>query len=160
MRRSEKQITDNTLISEILEKNTVCRLALSQDNRPYIVPMSYGYAGNVLYFHSAGEGRKIDMLAANNSACFEISDSIETVTADAACGYGLSFRSVIGFGKIGIVHEQEEKILALNIIMKQHTGKTEWHFSEKVLQKTVVLKLEIDSLTGKISGNPGGGRTA
>ena len=69
MRRSDREIADKSEIIRIIEKCDVCRLALSQNNAPYIVPMSFGYeyADNKLtiYFHCAKEGRKLDIIREN-----------------------------------------------------------------------------------------------
>ena len=56
MRRKEKEITDKTAMESIILKSSVCRLALSEENRPYIVPLCFGYEDDTLYFHSAREG--------------------------------------------------------------------------------------------------------
>ena len=62
MRRREKEITDIKSIEKIMFKAKVCRLALTQDNTPYIVPVCFGYNSKVIYFHSAKEGKKIDII--------------------------------------------------------------------------------------------------
>ena len=59
MRRKDREITDLSEIREILEEGKVLRLALSIYDRPYIVPLFYGFEekdGNfVFYMHSAKE---------------------------------------------------------------------------------------------------------
>lgn len=152
MRRKEKQITDQNLLLEILRNNTICRVALSDNNNPYIIPMNYGYDNNKIYLHSAKEGKKIDIIQRNNSVCFEITDSIEIVESESACDFGTKYRSVIGFGKIFLIIENEKKREALEIIMQQHTQKNGWNFDESILDKIVVLVIKIESITGKKSG--------
>ena len=71
MRRKDKEIKDKEVIESIIKRATVCRIALSENNVPYIVPLSFGYKDNCLYFHSAPEGRKIDIIKQNNNVCFE-----------------------------------------------------------------------------------------
>jgi len=60
MRKKEKEITKKSAIEAIITKSLVCRLALSDDNSPYIVPLCFGYKDKVLYFHSSQKGKKID----------------------------------------------------------------------------------------------------
>ena len=62
MRRKEKEITDHTEIEAILNRSEICRLAMADDNVPYVVALNYGYANNCLYIHCAPEGKKIDMI--------------------------------------------------------------------------------------------------
>jgi nitroimidazol reductase NimA-like FMN-containing flavoprotein (pyridoxamine 5'-phosphate oxidase superfamily) len=50
MRRKDREIQSRDVIDEIIAQAEVCRLGLSRDNRPYIVPVSFGYDGRCLYF--------------------------------------------------------------------------------------------------------------
>ena len=71
MRRREKEITDESTLESIILASLVCRLALSDGNQPYIVPLCFGYQDKTLYFHSALEGKKIDIIKHNQNVCFE-----------------------------------------------------------------------------------------
>jgi hypothetical protein len=62
MRRSDKKIKHKRIIEWILKEAQVCRIAVCNDNKPYIVPMNFAYNDNCLYLHSACEGMKIDIL--------------------------------------------------------------------------------------------------
>lgn len=85
MRRKDKEISEFEQIEAILKRERVCRLALSENNTPYLVPLSYGYANKTLYFHSAPEGKKIEILRTNPKLCFEIESNIEVVTDPLPC---------------------------------------------------------------------------
>ena len=152
MRRNDKQITDQKELYEILFENRICRIALSHNDTPYIIPVNYGYHGNSIFIHSAREGYKLDIIRKNDKVCFEVTDSIDIVTAESACDFGTKYRSVIVFGKIKILSDLDKKINALKIIMYQHTQKDLWNFNEKSLSRIVILEIEIESLTGKKSG--------
>ena len=43
MRRSDREVKDLNTIKEIISKCEVVRLAMCEDNIPYIVPLNYGY---------------------------------------------------------------------------------------------------------------------
>ncbi len=58
MRRKEKQVTGRRAIDAVIRASSVCRLAMSHEDRPYVVPLCFGYDGGTLYFHSALEGKK------------------------------------------------------------------------------------------------------
>ena len=152
MRRKDKQIRDRDELIDILKNNSICRIALSEDNSPYIVPMNYGYRENRIFLHSAQAGKKIDILRKNNKICFEIDDSILIIPSDRACAFGTQYRSVIGFGEIFQLLEKEEKIEALKIIMQQHTNTRDWDFDSAGVEKIAVFEIRISSLTGKKSG--------
>jgi len=152
MRRKDREITDLKEIEGILTNNIVCRIAFSDKNMPYIVPMNYGYQKNKIFLHSAKGGKKNKIIKDNNQVCFEITDSIEIIKSENACDFDTKYRSVIGFGEIKIVDDIERKKEALQIIMYQQTKNKEWNFSEEMISKINVLYIEIKSLTGKKSG--------
>ncbi len=70
MRRFEYEIQELPEIEEIIGLAKVCRLAMSVGDQPYLVPLCFGYEPGALYFHSAGEGKKLDMLETNDNVCF------------------------------------------------------------------------------------------
>jgi len=152
MRKKERKIEDQEQINAVIEKADVCRIALIEDGLPYIVAMNFGYKQanpSVLYFHCANSGRKIDIIEKNNRACFQMDVDHELITAKRACGFTMNFKSIIGYGKISKVSDNDEKIEGLNYIMKQYTGKDQFGYEDKMLNITTILKLEIDSITGK-----------
>jgi len=76
MRRKDKEISAIEEKLEIIAKCKFCRLGLSENNYPYVVPLNYGFSYEneklTLFFHGAMEGKKIDIIKNNNKACFEI----------------------------------------------------------------------------------------
>ena len=148
MRRSEREITDRTEIEEIIRKASICRLALSDNGTPYIVPVCFGYENDTLYFHSATEGRKLDILKRNNRVCFEMDIETKLAMAEKGCTCGMKYRSVIGFGTASVVEDQAGKQKGLDTIMRQYSG-PEGDYSQEALNRTTVIKVEIESLTGK-----------
>jgi nitroimidazol reductase NimA-like FMN-containing flavoprotein (pyridoxamine 5'-phosphate oxidase superfamily) len=150
LRRKEKEITDKSEIESIIRKSLVCRLGLADDGSPYIVPLCFGYKDNSLYFHSAKEGRKIEILKRNNDVCFEFDDNLEVQAGKAACDWGMKYRSVIGYGRASFIEDPGEKRKALDIIMRQYAD-GDFKYSEKAFGKALVIKVEIQSMTGKKS---------
>ena len=150
MRRKEKEITNKKEIEKILQESNVCRMAMVDGNKPYIVPMNFGYCDGCLFFHSAPEGRKIDLIKKNSNVCFEVDQLIRFEKAKLACDWGVEYKSVIGSGKAQLLDNLEEKIEALNIIMSQYSGRT-FEYPDEMLKKTVVIKVTVDRMTGKHS---------
>lgn len=150
MRRKDKEINDRGEIESIIRKSLVCRVGMAENGTPYIVPLCFGYKDNHLYFHSAREGRKIEILKRNNEVCFEFDGNLEVQSGKAACDWGMNFRSVIGYGRTSFVEDPEEKRMALDVIMAQY-AEGAFEYSEKALEKVLVIKVEIESMTGKKS---------
>jgi nitroimidazol reductase NimA-like FMN-containing flavoprotein (pyridoxamine 5'-phosphate oxidase superfamily) len=155
MRRRDREIEDRAELEAIIGAASVCRLAMSEDDRPYIVPLCFGYKDGNLYFHSAGEGRKLEVLRVNSSVCFEMDIDHELVRADLPCESEMKYRSVIGFGQASFVDVAEEKRMALDIITRHYSegnAQGTYVYPEEKLAKTVIIKVKIESLTGKKFG--------
>ena len=150
MRRAEKEIIDNKILNDIIGTAKVCRLGLSDENTPYIIPLCFGYKNNTLYFHSAAEGKKIEIIKNNPTVCFEFDRNIEVLQAEKPCKWGMKYQSVIGYGKVIFVETLEEKREALQIIMGQYA---EGNFSlqDSAISSTTVFKVNIEKMTGKQS---------
>lgn len=154
MRRSDKEITDKGIIESILMKSEICRLGIMDSVTPYIVPLNYGYADGKLYFHSSKEGKKIELLKQNSKVAFEIEISGELIRGDMPCNWTARYRSVMGTGIAEIVHEEQEIINGLNIIMS-HYGNNQKSYDNAYLKRIVIIKLTIENLSGKQSGEWG-----
>jgi len=154
MRRKDKQIQDRDLIDQIIGKAQVCRLGLCKDKMPYIVPVSFGYDGQFIYFHTAAEGMKIDFIASNNQVCFELEHDVKIIPNNSlACKWTFSFYSVIGFGTVEELKESHPKAYAFNQIMKHYSNR-DWDvldFDGQLLEKTRLWRVSIDRITGKQS---------
>lgn len=151
MRRKEKQITDPDQIDAIIKQANVCRLGLSDNGQPYVVPLHFGYDDPFLYFHGADTGRKLDILAVNTRVCFEIDELIKLNKHASACNWGTSYISIIGEGAARILVDPEEKIKGLNLIMAQYSSRTH-EFDPQDLAKTAVIEVKIIKMTAKRSG--------
>ena len=151
MRRKEKEITEKSEIEAVIHKSIVCRVGFSEDNIPYVVPLSFGYQDNTIYVHGSLKGRKINILHKNPNVCFEFDINAEIVASENACEWGMRYQSVIGFGKASFVDDPEHKQKALNIIMKKYSGRS-LQFPENAINGTAVIKIEIIGITGKQSG--------
>jgi nitroimidazol reductase NimA-like FMN-containing flavoprotein (pyridoxamine 5'-phosphate oxidase superfamily) len=154
MRRSDKEIKDKNLMENILKEAHVCRIALCDDNKPYIIPMNFAFKDNNLYLHSALEGQKIDILNKNNNICFEVDIENEIVKSEKACDWGMKYYSVIGLGKSEFIKDINEKKKALDIIMQKYSENNtkSFQYSQSSFDKIVVIKVEITEITGKKSG--------
>ena len=154
MRRTDKEMSGRGDISQVIENGMVCRIALAKDNQPYIVPVSYGYDGEAIYFHTYSKsGLKLDYLAANKKICFEIENNVELVAHDEKpCSWSFKFQSVVGFGEVTELTTDASKSIGLKSIMKQYSEK-EWSFEGVPLSTVAVWKITITSMTGKQSSN-------
>ncbi len=153
MRKANQEITEKSIIEEILKQAYICRLAMIDNGLPYILPFNFGYHENCIYIHSAPAGKKIDILKVNPLVCFEVEQKAEIITDEIACKWSTLYRSVVGYGNVEIVTDFEEKIRGLEIIMRQHGASGKLLFEIKEVEFIIILKLSISTMTGKQSGN-------
>jgi len=150
MRRSEKAISAPADLEKIIRAGRICRLALAAEPAPYIVPLNFGYLDGSLYFHSAPEGRKLDLMRQQPRVGFEISLDLGIVEGEQACNWSARYRSVLGFGRIEFIDDLEEKRRALDLIMGQY-AQGDFTYPEAAVRKTCIYKLMIEQMTGKQS---------
>ncbi len=153
MRRKDREITDLAQIRDILSKARVVHLGLADGDKPYVVPMHYGYELEgeklVLYVHSAQEGRKLDVIARNPNVFAEIdTGEILIPGGDDPCDYSAAYRSVMGEGKALVLEDPAEKAAALQILMKSQTGK-DFVITEEMAAPVTVIKIQLDWFTAK-----------
>ena len=153
MRRNDRNITDIVKIEEIIKGSDCCRGGFYDGNEVYIVPLNFGYElkNNDLtfYFHGAKEGRKIDLIKTNPKVGFELDTSYKLKTGDFACAYSAYYQSVIGNGIMGIVSDVEEKKHGLSLLMEHSTNKKDWEYTDAMLDRVEVFKLNVFKFTAK-----------
>jgi uncharacterized protein len=152
MRRTDREITDLNEILAIINKAEVCRVALSDNNDPYIIPLNFGFEPGdplILYFHCAPKGRKLDIIRQNNKACFEMETDICILSGSKACDWSMQYRSVIGKGLIEIVESEEERSHGLTVLMKHYSGADQFDFNTTLMERMVILKLVVSTISGK-----------
>jgi len=138
-------------IEAIIRKASVCRLGMLDGDTPYIVPLCFGYRDNTLYFHGSIKSRKAELIQKHPKVCFEFDILAEPVPAPDPCSWDMRYQSVVGFGNASVVESTEEKRRALEIIATQY-AKGSPSFSEPKLKATAVIKVAIETMTGKQSG--------
>ena len=151
MRRLEKEMKDRQEIEAVIRKAVICRLGLSVDNRPYIVPLNFGYQDGHLYFHTAPAGKKIEMIQQNRNVCFELEADCELVRAETPCDWTMRYRSVIGHGTASLLTDRDEKQRGLDAIMVHHSGQT-GGYPDGLMDRLAIIRVTIQDMTGKQSG--------
>ncbi len=150
MRRKDKEIEDTREIESIINRSDVCRIALCENNSPYIVPVCFGYRDNCLYFHSAAGGKKIDIIKKNNRVCFEFDAHEGLIKSENLCDWDMKYHSVVGSGKAFFIADPEEKTRALNIITEHYSSDVH-EYQKNSVDNVTVIKVEIENITGKKS---------
>lgn len=153
MRRHDREIHEKAEMADILQRGTVCHLALTDGVQPYIVALNYGYEWTettpTLYFHCANSGKKLELLQRNNRGCCIVDIGHELVRGEKDCDWGMKYQSLVGFGSIEIVNDAAEKKKGLDLLMQHYSGRTDFTYDTKIFNVTTVLKMTLTEITGK-----------
>lgn len=154
MRRAERATTDKFQIINALEEAKVVHLGMIDQDRPYVVPMHYGYEfiGEhlVLYLHSAKAGRKIDILKNNEKVFVELICPFEIVPSSIPCNYTTAYFCVMADGKASFVNEVDKKKRALELLVKVQGGQ-KCEISDRMTDLVEVIRIDTEDLIAKVN---------
>ncbi len=148
MRRMKQALAKEECVA-ILRRATAGVLAVSgDDGYPYAVPLSFAYHDGEIYFHCAKEGHKLDAIARSDKASFCVVDQ-DAVVPERFTTY---YRSVITFGRVRVLANDQEKRAALEILAEKYSpDQQNERISEieKSLDRVCMLALSVEHMTGK-----------
>ena len=152
MRRKEKQIVDIEALHSVINYASVCRIGLVKGDRPYVIPLSFGFDGRNIYFHSARGGEKVEILKANNHVCVEFEQDVKIIEDEKPCNWSARYLSVVVHGTAELVDEPVEKKYGLGQIV-EHYGVAggQYSFTDEEIKPVLVYKVIIEEIVGKIS---------
>jgi uncharacterized protein len=147
MRRIDRALSEGEA-SEILTKGEYGILSTaSKAGQPYGVPLSYGYAGNSIFFHCALEGHVIDNMKENDKVSFCVVGQTQVLPAK----FSTKYESVVVFGKVSEIIGDEKQKGLLELVKKYSVGfiNEGLKYIESDGGKTRAYKIVIESMTGK-----------
>lgn len=157
MKRSDREVTRMEDLLALVSQCKVCRLGLWDGAEVYIVPLNFGYEYQegklTLYFHSAKEGRKLDILRQYPRAAFEMDGGHHLVEGTVPCQYGYAYFSIMGQGKAALLDDEGEKVHALRRLMLQQTGK-DFELTPAMSRSVAVVRLTVEEISGKWRAMP------
>ncbi len=151
MRRTAQQLPHEECF-EILHAATSGVLALhGDDGYPYAVPVSYVADGESIFFHGAVSGHKADAMR----RCDKVSFCVVTQDDVVPETYSTDYRSVIVFGRVSILEDDQRRLEALRKLAVRYApcnpqSKMDAEISGS-FDHTLVAEISIEHITGKHS---------
>ena len=150
MRRFKQQVAVEECISILqVEKRGVLSMIV-EDGYPYGIPMDFYYdkEEDVIYFHGAGQGQKIDAIQACDKVCFTTWNTGFQTEGD----WAWNVTSVVCFGRIELVKDQDKAIEKARIFGNKYYPSAEEVEVEidKDMHRCQMLALHIEHMTGKL----------
>ena len=147
MRRFKQQLTAQECETILKDAYRGFLSVNGEGGYPYTIPINFLYKDNRIYFHSALQGHKIDAIKQSAKACFTVINN--PVKQENDWWYHVS--SVVCFGQVSIVEDQEERMEILKSFGKKYFP--EGYDMEKDLKmnahRAAVLCFSIEHMTGK-----------
>lgn len=154
--RRPKYAQDEDWIRNFLGRVKVGHIATRWDEQPFITPTNFWYdpARHEIYFHSNIVGRLRANLERHPQVCFEACEAGELLPSNVALEFSQQYESVIAFGKIRIVQDEEEQRLALYGLIEKYFPEMQpgVHYrpiTDQELKRTSVYAMTIESWSGK-----------
>ena len=152
------EIKSKEKIIEFLDTESTGRIASIDTNGfPQIIPMNFVFINDVIYMHSHIRGEKLENIKRNGKVGFEVDRNLEFLPSyffdpnDASLADTL-YISVVMKGTCIIVEDNEEKVLALNGLMKKYQpegGYEPMNPEMDVLNEVAVIKIVPNTMRGK-----------
>ncbi|VAX21018.1 hypothetical protein MNBD_NITROSPINAE04-2221 [hydrothermal vent metagenome] len=153
MRRSDKKLDDREVVESLLIEEKIGRIGTCGPNGPMIKPVNFLYLNGDIYFHSSYEGEKMEHIKADPRVVFEIERDCRYLPAkNAPCEASFAYSCVIIRGRAELVEKPEEKIKIFTALMSKYQPEGGYgRFNEKMVKKTAVVKIVVESISGKTS---------
>jgi hypothetical protein len=145
------------IIKFLSEESTGRISSIDKEGFPQIIPMNFVFLDNSVYMHSHIRGEKIENIKRNSKVGFEIDRNLEFLPSyfsdpDDASLADTLYISVVMKGEAILVEDKEEKVLALNGLMKKYQPEgryTPMREDMDVLDATAVIKVTPKEMNGK-----------
>jgi nitroimidazol reductase NimA-like FMN-containing flavoprotein (pyridoxamine 5'-phosphate oxidase superfamily) len=157
VREPQRAVYDRDAVNQILDEALLCHVGFVAEGQPFVIPMSYGRDGDVLYIHGSPASRMLRHLEQGVPVCITVTLVDGLVLARSVFNHSMNYRSVIILGTAKLVDDPAEKLAALRAL-SEHILPHRWDDSrqpnEKELKATSVLRLPINEFSAKVRVGP------
>lgn len=144
-------------VEALIRTCPLCYVGMADENGiPYVLPMNFGYEDEIIYLHSAQEGHSISILEKNPNVCITFCTDSKLVWQheEVACSYRMRADSVICRGRVIFEEAYDEKVNALNIIMRHYSDRT-FSYSAPSVKNVKIWKVALEDVSAREFGVPG-----
>lgn len=149
--RRIKQAISREECQTILTQEKRGILSMSGDNGyPYAIPLNFIYdeKANIIYFHCAKQGHKIDAIKSSDKVCFTVLNSGFQEEND----WAWNITSVLVFGRARLVSDPKLAFKQLRQLALKYypTAEEAEQEVQKGKDRAAIIALQIEHMTGKL----------
>jgi nitroimidazol reductase NimA-like FMN-containing flavoprotein (pyridoxamine 5'-phosphate oxidase superfamily) len=134
---------------QVLTEASVGYLAMAGGGWPYVVPIAYAYDGATVFFHGAGS-LKSSLLEVEPRVCLAVTTQPELMIGDGPCDDNFRYESVLVFGEVELLDDDDERYRALRVIVEKYDAAARSaSFKPSTFAGTRVYALRVEALTYK-----------
>jgi|GEM_PF-2487738 len=153
MRKPLQEINDQTVIRSYLEKNGFCYLSVVDGDKPYTVPLNYGFSltdnGELtLYFHTSIGGRLYDIIQSKGGqdikaafALAEMNGLLKSIKG--VCEWDVDYKSIMGEGVLNTLTEYVDREKALRVLMDGFGAEPGYEFVPARIAAVMVYEFKV-----------------
>jgi nitroimidazol reductase NimA-like FMN-containing flavoprotein (pyridoxamine 5'-phosphate oxidase superfamily) len=136
-----------------LDEGFICHVGFCVDGQPFVIPTSYGRAGDNLYVHGSVASRMLRTMKAGIPVCVTVTLLDGLVLARSVFNHSMNYRSVVVLGTATAVEDSAEKVEALRALT-EHIVPGRWaearQPNEKELKATLVMRIPLVEFSAKV----------
>lgn len=156
-RLPDRGVYDRGTIYAILDEALICHVGFAVDGQPFVIPMIHWRDGDTLYVHGSAASRMLRALRGGVDACVTVTLLDGLVLARSAFNHSMNYRSVVILGKAREVSGRDEKLRALDRLVRHITPERAAAVrppNESELRQTLVLALPLAEASAKTRSGP------
>ena len=121
VRRKDRQERDPEFLKSILHDSVSCSIAIQREGYPlnHVAFFVYDEPNHEIIFHFSKHGFAGEEITTGKKACISVYKYGKLYTAKRAVDFGCEYQSVIVYGTIKILEQEDERLHAMNIFFQK-----------------------------------------
>ena len=156
VRRKDRSKDEDSWIKEYLETASFATISLTWEGQPFSNSNIFVYdpEKNVIFFHTAREGRTREIIESNPRVCFSTNLMGRLLPAPVALEFSVEYSGVSIFGTTRIVDDEVEATEGLQLLLDKYFPHLKpirdyRPVTLEELKRTTVFRIDIESWIGK-----------
>ncbi|MCW9032921.1 MAG: pyridoxamine 5'-phosphate oxidase family protein [Rhodospirillales bacterium] len=157
-RAPKRGVYDKAQVHAMIDEAYFCHVATIGKNGPIVQPTTHWRQEEEIFIHGSNRNGLFQSLIAGEECCITVTHLDGLVMARSAMHHSANYRSVMVYGKVRVVDDEDEKMDSLKwLVEKIAPGR--WDEvrgpNKKEMKATMVLALKLEEVSAKVrTGNP------